>query len=155
MNKVTIHKAICYDMSSTYEKKNADYGDSFARVRREEGPASILVRLKDKLYRLETILHGADIKVKEETVEDTLIDMANYCVMELTERKAEKLAREESARELVYNIMCTGCPDAKKCHEERTECDEFTNTVELCEGIEKEYYQGFGGEGVSDETETN
>ena len=138
MNKVEIHKGICDNMNYTYATKNADYGDSFARVRREEGPASILVRLKDKLYRLETILHGADIKVKDETVEDTLLDMANYCIMELTERKAEKLEKAVTTRELVYNIMCTGCPDAKKCHEECTECDEFTNTVELCEGMELE-----------------
>ena len=89
-DKLTIHKSICYDIANNYEKKNSDYGDSFARVRREEGPASILVRLKDKLYRLETILHGAEIKVTDEKVEDTLLDMANYCIMELVERTIEK-----------------------------------------------------------------
>ena len=88
--KLKIHKAICYDLPCTYEKKNNDYGDSFARVRKEEGHTAILVRLKDKLYRLETILHGAEIKVKDETIEDTLLDMANYCIMELVEREVEK-----------------------------------------------------------------
>lgn len=90
MDKVAIHKGICDNMNDTYRDKNGDYGDSFARVRREEGPASILVRLKDKLYRLETILHGAEIKVTDEKVEDTLLDMANYCIMELVEREVEK-----------------------------------------------------------------
>ena len=90
MDKVAIHKSKCDNMNNTYRDKNGDYGDSFARVRREDGPASILVRLKDKLYRLETILHGAEIKVTDEKVEDTLLDMANYCIMELVEREVEK-----------------------------------------------------------------
>lgn len=90
MNKVEIHKSICDDLNATYKAKNADYGDSFARVRKEEGQTAILVRLKDKLYRLETLLHGAERQVSDESVDDTLIDLANYCIMELVERKAEK-----------------------------------------------------------------
>lgn len=89
MNKVDIHRKICDRLNETYSAKNADYGDSFARVRREEGDTAILVRLKDKLYRLETLLHGADAKVKDESVDDTLLDLANYCIMELVEREAE------------------------------------------------------------------
>lgn len=89
MNKIEIHKSICDKLNSTYAAKNADYGDSFARVRKEEGDAVILVRLKDKLYRLETLLHGADRKVNDESVDDTLLDMANYCIMELVERRSE------------------------------------------------------------------
>lgn len=155
IDKVKIHKGICDNANYTYATKNNDYGDAFARVRREEGPASILVRLKDKLYRLENILHGADIQVKAETIEDTLLDMGCYCFMELTERMVEKMEDAESTRELVYLNMCTNCPNAKICHEECTECEEFTNLVELCEGIEKEYYQELGKGCVSDETETN
>lgn len=89
MNKIEIHKSICDKLNSTYAAKNADYGDSFARVRKEEGDAVILVRLKDKLYRLETLLHGADRKVNDESVDDTLLDLANYCIMELVERRSE------------------------------------------------------------------
>jgi hypothetical protein len=85
VNKVEIHKGICEKLNETYRAKNADYGDSFARVRREEGPSAILVRLKDKLYRLETLLHGAERQVEDENVHDTLLDLANYCMMELVE----------------------------------------------------------------------
>lgn len=89
MNKVEMHKSICDKLNDTYKAKNADYGDSFARVRREEGQTAILVRLKDKLYRLETLLHGAEIRVNDESIDDTLVDLANYCLMELVERKVE------------------------------------------------------------------
>lgn len=90
MNKIEIHKEICDNLNKTYIAKNADYGDSFARVRREEGEAVILVRLKDKLYRLETLLHGEEAKVAGESIDDTLLDLANYCIMELVERKNER-----------------------------------------------------------------
>ena len=89
MNKVEMHKSICDKLNNTYAAKNADYGDSFARVRREEGQTAILVRLKDKLYRLETLLHGVEIRVNDESIDDTLVDLANYCLMELVERKGE------------------------------------------------------------------
>lgn len=89
-NKYDIHRELCAGMHETYISKNADYGDSFARVRREEGAATILVRLKDKLYRLETLLHGNSQQVKDESIDDTFLDLANYCIMELTERKWEQ-----------------------------------------------------------------
>lgn len=95
MNKVEIHKNICDKVHKTYAAKNATYGDSFARVRREEGEATILVRLKDKLYRLETLLHGGENMVKEESIEDSFLDMANYCLMELTEREVDRQEERE------------------------------------------------------------
>lgn len=76
-------------MTEVYIAKNHDYGNSFAKLR-ERYPTSILVRLADKLNRLETLMLGADAKVKEESIDDTLLDMANYAVMELVERKMEK-----------------------------------------------------------------
>ena len=97
--KVKTHKEICDRLNTTYEAKNSDYGDSFARVRQEEGQAAILVRLKDKLYRLETLLHGADIKVDSESIDDTLLDLANYCILELVERSVER-EKDKARREL-------------------------------------------------------
>ena len=88
MNKAQMHADICVELNNTYQNKNADYGDSFAKVRKEY-PEAICVRLMDKLERLKTLYRGDSQKVKDESVEDTLKDMANYCLMELVERKAE------------------------------------------------------------------
>ena len=125
MNKVEIHKNICDNLNNTYKAKNADYGDSFARVRKEEGQTAILVRLKDKLYRLETLLHGADRKVSDESLDDTLIDLANYCILELVERYAEREARDrkqtmkdDALFSLVHELTCEKCVNEKKCHED-------------------------------------
>lgn len=84
--KECIHWTICKELFETYKAKNADYGDSFAQVR-EKYPNAILIRLNDKLNRLETLMNGAEQQVSDESVEDTLLDLANYCIMELVERK--------------------------------------------------------------------
>ena len=89
MNKVKIHKAICENLNDTYKAKNADYGDSFSELR-QEFPEAILIRLTDKLKRLKTLMQGADQQVVDESIEDTLLDLANYAIMELVERRVEK-----------------------------------------------------------------
>lgn len=87
-NKLNIHKEICNNLHETYEAKNADYGDSFALVRGKY-PNAILIRLNDKLNRLETLMNGGKQHV-DESIDDTLLDLANYCIMELVERKIDE-----------------------------------------------------------------
>lgn len=84
--KECIHWTICRELHDTYKAKNADYGDSFAMVRNKY-PNAILIRLNDKLNRLETLMNGAKRHVNDEAVDDTLLDLANYCIMELVERR--------------------------------------------------------------------
>ena len=89
MSKYEIHAKICEELTQIYSNKNQDYGDSFAIVRAKV-PDAIRVRLWDKMLRLDNLLSGADALVQSETIEDTLKDMANYCLMELIERQLEK-----------------------------------------------------------------
>ena len=89
MSKYEIHAKLCEELTQIYYNKNQDYGDSFAIVRAKV-PDAIRVRLWDKMLRLDNLLSGADALVQSETIEDTLKDMANYCVMELIERQLEK-----------------------------------------------------------------
>ena len=89
MSKYEIHAKICEELTQIYYNKNQDYGDSFAIVRAKV-PDAIRVRLWDKMLRLDNLLSGADALVQSETIEDTLKNMANYCLMELIERQLEK-----------------------------------------------------------------
>ena len=89
MNKVEMHKQICDELNRVYEAKNHDYGDSFARVRTQY-PQSINIRLWDKLLRLDQLNSGEVAQVKDESIEDTLLDMANYCIMEVIERRIKQ-----------------------------------------------------------------
>ena len=89
MSKYEIHAKLCEELTQIYYNKNQYYGDSFAIVRAKV-PDAIRVRLWDKMLRLDNLLSGADALVQSETIEDTLKDMANYCLMELIERQLEK-----------------------------------------------------------------
>ena len=88
MNKTELHKQICEQLTQTYEAKNHDYGDSFSVLRREYSNA-ILIRIFDKYSRLKTLI-DKEAKV-DESIDDTLMDLANYCIMELVERRSGKV----------------------------------------------------------------
>lgn len=90
MNKIEIHKGICDKSHDTYKAKNADYGDSFAKLRRKY-PNAILIRLTDKLSRLETLMNGGQQQVNDESIDDTLLDIGTYAFMELTEREMDRI----------------------------------------------------------------
>lgn len=87
--KVEIHAKICQSMTDLYERKNHDYGDSFAKIRKEFDNA-ILIRIYDKFSRLKTLKSGATQKVSDESIKDTLFDLANYCIMELVEMEVDE-----------------------------------------------------------------
>lgn len=86
MDNVTKHKKICAELSALYEKKNHDYGDSFHLSYLEEGMAMPRIRLGDKFNRLKTLTRGGGtIAVKDESIRDTLLDIANYAIMTVME----------------------------------------------------------------------
>ena len=78
-------KALQNKSYSIVEKKNADYGDSVNQTYEKFGYVSLLVRMYDKLHRLETILEKGDIEVSDETIQDTLIDLSNYALLAIIE----------------------------------------------------------------------
>ena len=84
-SKVQIHKEICTEINELYAKKNHDYGDSFHQTFVEEGMAMARIRLGDKLNRFKTLSRGNEQKVNDESIRDTLIDLANYAIMTILE----------------------------------------------------------------------
>lgn len=91
MTRVEIHKQLCDGLNELYAAKNADYNNSFANLRDKFGDTAILIRLNDKLSRLEQLMKpGYEAQVQDEKIEDTLTDLANYALMELTERQYDQ-----------------------------------------------------------------
>lgn len=90
MTKVAHHRMICDEINDLYAKKNHDYGDSFAQSFREEGMAMVRIRLGDKFNRLKALTRGGEQKVADESIRDTLIDLANYAIMTVLEMEGEK-----------------------------------------------------------------
>ena len=88
MTKVEMHKALCEELNRIYAKKNHDYGDSFHQTFLEEGMAMPRIRLSDKLSRFKALTRTGGQEVNDESIRDTLLDLANYALMtamELTE----------------------------------------------------------------------
>lgn len=83
--KVQAHKDICEYLNKLYERKNHDYGDSFHQTFVEEGMAMARIRLGDKFSRFKTLTLNGSQKVKDESVRDTLLDLANYAIMTVME----------------------------------------------------------------------
>lgn len=85
MDKVKKFKNIANGLADLYEKKNADYGDSFGKTFENLGIISAITRISDKYNRVVSLATKKEQKVKDEAIEDTLRDMASYCIMTLIE----------------------------------------------------------------------
>jgi hypothetical protein len=60
-----------------FKKKNADYGDAFAKF----GVIGVLMRIEDKIQRSLSISTNGISLVDDEKIRDTLIDLHNYAAM--------------------------------------------------------------------------
>ena len=72
--------SIVSKLRDTYERKNTDYGNSFEESLDEFGAIAFVVRADDKMRRLKQLVNN-EAKVKDECFEDTVKDLANYCIM--------------------------------------------------------------------------
>ena len=88
--KVIRHKALCDEINNLYAKKNHDYGDSFHQTYLEEGMAMPRIRLSDKLNRFKSLTRKNTRQVEDESIRDTLIDLANYAIMTILEMEEEE-----------------------------------------------------------------
>ncbi len=88
-SKIEKHQKICNELNALYAKKNHDYGDSFHLSFVEEGMAMARIRLGDKLNRFKTLSRNNKQEVNDESIRDTLIDLANYAIMTILEMENE------------------------------------------------------------------
>jgi hypothetical protein len=89
VDKLGIYEYILNNLEETYKTKNNDYGDSVADTYDKFGSVSFLVRITDKYNRLMTLCdpNAPEQKVKDEKIDDTILDLANYCLLWLVERE--------------------------------------------------------------------
>lgn len=93
--KVNAFEDVTINLRNLYDAKNRDYGDSFGQSFQKWGLPMSCIRLGDKLNRLESFAQKKDMQVDDESVEDTLMDMANYAIMTLVEMNMRKKNEEE------------------------------------------------------------
>lgn len=82
-NKINVEdvKAILKNMLETFIVKNDNYGNSVEVSLAKYGLIASLTRISDKFNRAENLILNNKNGTTDESLYDTLIDMANYCVM--------------------------------------------------------------------------
>lgn len=86
-------------LAETFARKRTDYGPTTTETFIKFGPTSMLVRMHDKLGRLDNLLGRSQVARVDESVEDTLLDLANYCLITLLElQKIEAYMKENAAK---------------------------------------------------------
>ena len=79
MDRVSQLKQIQSEALELFIKKNADYGDAFAKF----GLIGVLMRIEDKIQRALSITKNGINLVDDESIKDTLLDLHNYAAMGL------------------------------------------------------------------------
>jgi len=95
-DNVARHRKIVMGLNELYARKNADYGDSFHDTYIEEGMAMARIRLSDKLNRFKSLTRNNQQQVKDESIRDTLLDLANYAIMTVIEMDREADVKVEA-----------------------------------------------------------
>ena len=90
MSRTEQYKTIQREAIELFEKKNRDYGDAFANY----GTIGVLVRMSDKISRLQSITKNGIALVNTESLRDTLIDLHNYSAMAIMLLDEDKTTKE-------------------------------------------------------------
>lgn len=130
MDNIKQHELLLQQIHDTYIKKNHDYGDSFSRSFKKYGLVAAMVRMEDKWNRLDNMASGAEQKVADETIRDTLLDLAGYCIMTTMELDKQKnIENQKAFEEQVRNIYASGNAIAGVLSEEDNSSDDVEKVV--------------------------
>lgn len=99
------HEVLCKQARDLMDKKNRDYAgndgkEPFANFTRVEAMGicsteqGFMVRLTDKMSRLSSILASGKNHVKDESFEDTMVDVINYIVLLSAYRQEKRLTKQ-------------------------------------------------------------
>ena len=88
--KIQEFKNITQEMLDIYSRKNVDYDDAFTKSLEEDGLLVAKIRLGDKYKRFSALIKQENL-VKDESIEDTLLDMASYAIMTVMFNRNKKI----------------------------------------------------------------
>lgn len=133
----TLHEKLCTEMHELYVAKNKRYGDSFSKTVQKYGLIAALIRMEDKWNRIEELVHKTATESADESLVDTLMDLANYSLMVIceikdAENKRAQLSANTSAphgvSDFSYEVVNPATPDPRTTafHNEDAYVDHIT-----------------------------
>lgn len=111
MTIIEKHKELCDRIHETCVAKNHDYGNSVNKLYDEFGLISYIVRINDKVNRINALVKTNDRQVKDEKITDTLLDLANYALLTVAnielEEETKSITKEDKEIKKI-NIIYDG-----------------------------------------------
>ena len=90
-----------YDRALTYLQKNRDYGNSVDKTRLILGEKADLVRMADKIHRIEQLALKQNEPKVAESIEDTILDLVVYMAIYESGKDRETIEQLSSSSRLV------------------------------------------------------
>lgn len=99
---LAMFKSITDEMYETTKRKNSDYtgdaGDAFKNFTAVENASGGVVttemgfftRMTDKMMRFAGFIRNGTLKVADEKIEDTILDLAVYCILFVCYRRTQR-----------------------------------------------------------------
>lgn len=103
---------IAMEIAEMVTKKNKMYGNSYFALRDKYGPVAFVIRLSDKLNRIESLTKTGEIYF--ESYEDSVKDIAGYALLELAYLQQQKdihqSIKDEDTTRLFKALIAEGYP---------------------------------------------
>ena len=89
-------------LAKILQEKNTAYGDSFSQSVDDYGLKVIGIRLSDKYNRIKHLVNNGELKENDESLADTLLDMAGYSVLALKYLEEHKKKHGKTDIKAIY-----------------------------------------------------
>src|SRR5690606_27188907 len=95
--------AIIDELRDTLIKKNYDYGNSVESTIDKRGYGSLAQRIEDKLNRFDNLILKEEEGQVDESLEDTLLDLAGYALLGVRKLRKDKTNQQTNQAEEIKN----------------------------------------------------
>lgn len=129
------YNSILDNMRETFEKKNHDYGDSTQKLY-EQFKESYFIRIADKFNRINTLLTNNDDPKVDEKLEDTILDLANYCVLWLANKNYVDERENYGKPKENLSMRFKPTEDNVDAHDKHVSIYEFDSIVDLIQFVD-------------------
>lgn len=142
MTNIEQFRKIAQELGDLYEKKNLAYGNSFSETYNKLGLISAVTRISDKFNRLCNLATNPNIDNLGESLEDTLRDMASYCIMTVMELENKKPLKHATNSDITNGAISPYNPDLTIHKGDSFECkkDVFVDDGEIAYRVGCIYY---------------
>jgi NTP pyrophosphatase (non-canonical NTP hydrolase) len=105
LQEIEMFRDITERMSAIFADKRQDYGPTTTETVEKFGPVAMLVRMYDKMGRLDNLLVKGNVNHVGEKVQDTLLDLANYAIITIIELHKQDMKKTKGAQECLRESL--------------------------------------------------